>query len=84
MDTPEQKWVVFDLDVNLSFGTVSNREKWNDIVRYYRNVGSDIEDITRAKRLETRKGDLRPGFSFKGTGPTLAEWAKENEIDLTV
>ncbi|MEW6617577.1 MAG: hypothetical protein AB1333_04150 [Patescibacteria group bacterium] len=83
MDALEQKWVVFDLDVNLFYGTVDTREKWNEIVARYRKIGDDIKDITKVRKHD-RKEDRPAGFSFKGTGPTLAEWAGENNIDLSV
>ncbi len=80
----EQKWIPFDLDVNFFFGTIETFEKWNKLVRNYREkTNGTAEDITRARKND-RKEDRPAGFSFKGTGPTLAEWAKENGVDLRV
>ncbi len=80
----EQKWIPFDLDVNFFFGTVETSDKWHKLVaRYLRNTNGTINDIVKTKQIERKEG-LRPGFSFKGIGLTLAEWAKENDIDLRV
>lgn len=79
------KWIPFDLDVNLFYGTISTREKWNEVVGRYRAIYSDIEDLTKTTKLsELRKENTRPGFSYKGGGITLAEWAAQNKIDLAV
>ncbi len=79
------KWIPFDLDVNLFYGTVDTREKWNEVVGRYRAIYGDIEDLTKTTRLpELRKENARPGFSYKGRGITLAEWAAQNDIDLAV
>jgi len=79
----KQRWIPFDLDVNFFVGTFETLDKWKNLVGRYRDINGNPKDITKAKQIE-RKEDLSPSFSFKGTGKTLAEWAKENGVDLHV
>ncbi len=79
----EKKWISFDLDINLFCGTVDTRKKWENIIKRYRDVGLDVEDIERVKIVERINAE-HPKFSFNGRGVALADWAKENDIDISV
>lgn len=80
------KWTAFALDVNLFVGLVDSPQVWAEkVVQPYLRQNGDIRSpLTAQQGPDTEDG--MPFFAHFGycDGPTLEEWAKEQEMELPV
>ncbi len=81
-------WIPFHFESNQAWGTPESRDEWQEIINGYTSHWH-VLNIAKAKLAtygqDKHYSEFKPNFGHRGEHQgdyTLAEWAKDNHMDL--